>query len=203
MRACSGRGGGTVRAKSVRMRCTGTWAARSTCRVGAGALGCAVIRAKSAGKASRQLKLCGQPRRCAPRLGSLHVWLWTGGSRGCGARLGRTDRLKITLPENVTFLRRKASVPLSRDLRDGPTLTEAMAALGWLSYRMQAPLVHAMRPCFSSGAAHHDRRSCPHPNEQAPAPVRTSSMYRATRRGWGPSGQSPSWLLQAHSPGRS
>ena len=32
--------------------------------------------------------------------------------------------------ENVTFLRGFASVPLSRDLRDGPTLTEAMAALG-------------------------------------------------------------------------
>ena len=40
--------------------------------------------------------------------------------------------------------------------------------------------MRALRPCFSSGAAHHDRRSCPHPNEQAPAPVHASSLYRAT-----------------------
>ena len=53
MRACSGRGGGTVRARSVRMRCTGAWAARGTCRVGAGALGCAVIRAKGGGEQGR------------------------------------------------------------------------------------------------------------------------------------------------------
>jgi len=53
LRACSGRGGGTVRAKSVRMRCTGAWAARSTCRVGVGALGCAAIRAKGGGEKGR------------------------------------------------------------------------------------------------------------------------------------------------------
>ena len=68
---------------------------------------------------------------------------------------------------------------------------------------MQAPLVHAMRPCFSAGRAHRARKSGTEPNEQAPTPVRTSSLYRATRRGWGPSGQPPSWLLQAHSTGRS
>ena len=50
----------------------------------------------------------------------------------------------------------------------------------------------AKRPCFSSGG------------RAFSAPVRrTSSTYRATRQGWGPSGQPPSWLLQAHSPGRS
>ena len=103
----------------------------------------------------------------------------------------------------MTFRKSFASVPLTRELRDGPTLTAAMAALEARRHRMQAPLVHAMTPCFSAGASHHDRKSCPDPNEQAPTPVRTSSLYRATRRGWGPSGQPPSWLLQAHSPGRS
>ena len=99
----------------------------------------------------------------------------------------------------MTFRKSFASVPLTRELRDGPTLTAAMAALEARRHRMQAPLVRAMTPCFSAGASHHDRKSCP----EAPTPVRTSSMYRATRRGWGPSGQPPSWLLPAHSPGHS
>jgi len=33
-----------------RMRCTGAWAARDTCRAGAGALGCAAMRAKGGAK---------------------------------------------------------------------------------------------------------------------------------------------------------
>ena len=42
-----------------------------------------------------------------------------------GARLGRTDRLT-----NVTFLRRKASVPLRREFQTTTTAGAAMAALG-------------------------------------------------------------------------
>ena len=68
---------------------------------------------------------------------------------------------------------------------------------------MQAPLVHAMRPCFSAGRAHRARKSGTEPNEQAPTPVHASSLYRATRQGWGPHSQPPSWRLPAHSPGRS
>ena len=64
-------------------------------------------------------------------------------------------------------------------------------------------MVRALRPCFSSGRAHRALQSCPEPYEQAPTPVHASSLYRATRQGWGPSGQPPSWLLPAHSPGRS
>ena len=64
-------------------------------------------------------------------------------------------------------------------------------------------MARVMRPCFSAGHGHLARRSCPEPYEQAPTPVHTSSLYRATRQVWGPSGQPPSWLLQAHSPGRS
>ena len=103
----------------------------------------------------------------------------------------------------MTKVRRKASVPLSRALGDATALSAAMAALEARRHGTQAPLVRAVTPCSSAGASHHDRKSCPDPNEQAPTPMRTSSLYRATRQGWGPSGQTPSWLLQAHSPGRS
>ena len=61
----------------------------------------------------------------------------------------------------------------------------------------------AKRPCFSSGGRAFSTENGFERISKAPAPVRTSSLYRATRRGWGPSGQPPSWLLQAHSPGRS
>ena len=64
-------------------------------------------------------------------------------------------------------------------------------------------MVRALRPCFSSGRAHRAWKTGIQPSEQAPTPLRTSSLHCATRRGWGPSGQPPSWLLQAHSPGRS
>ena len=64
-------------------------------------------------------------------------------------------------------------------------------------------MVRALRPSFSSGRAHRACKTGFEPSEQAPTPVRTSSLYRARRQGWGPSGQPPSWLLQAHSPGRS
>ena len=63
--------------------------------------------------------------------------------------------------------------------------------------------MRALRPCFSSARAHRARKSGTEPNEQAPTPVHASSLYRATRRGWGPSGQPPSWLPPAHSPGHS
>ena len=103
----------------------------------------------------------------------------------------------------MTKVRRKASVPLTREFGDAPALSAAMAALEARRHRMQAPLVHAMTPCFSKGASHHDRKSCPEPNEQALTPVHASSLYCATRQGWGPHGQPPSWLLPPHSPGRS
>ena len=61
----------------------------------------------------------------------------------------------------------------------------------------------AKRPCFSSGGHAFSTENGFERISKAPAPVRTSSLYRATRRGWGPSGQPPSWLLPAHSPGRS
>ena len=61
----------------------------------------------------------------------------------------------------------------------------------------------AKRPCFSSGGRAFSTENGLERINKAPAPVRTSSLYRATRRGWGPSGQPPSWLLPAHSPGRS
>ena len=103
----------------------------------------------------------------------------------------------------MTKVRRKASVTLRREFRDGPTLTAAMAALEARRHGTQAPLVRAVRPCFSSGRAHRAWKTGIEPNEQAPTPVHASSLYRATRKGWGPSGQPPSWLLPAHSPGRS
>ena len=62
-------------------------------------------------------------------------------------------------------------------------------------------MVRALRHSFSSGAAHRALQSCPEPYEQAPAPVHASSLYCATRQGWGPHGQPPSWLLPAHYPG--
>jgi hypothetical protein len=64
-------------------------------------------------------------------------------------------------------------------------------------------LVRALRPCFSSGGRAFSTENGFERISKAPTPVRTSSLYRATRQGWGPSGQPPSWLLQAHSPGRS
>ena len=63
--------------------------------------------------------------------------------------------------------------------------------------------MRALRPCFSSGRAHRALQSCPEPYEQAPTPVHASSLYCATRQGWGPHGQPPSRPLLAHSPGRS
>ena len=63
-------------------------------------------------------------------------------------------------------------------------------------------MVRAKRPCFSSGRAHRAWKTGFEPSEQAPAPVHASSLYLSTRQGWGPSGQPPSWLLPAHSPGR-
>ena len=60
-----------------------------------------------------------------------------------------------------------------------------------------------MRRLTKAGRALRGRRCSPEPNEQAPAPVHASSLYRAMRQGWGPHGQPPSWLLPADSPGRS
>ena len=80
----------------------------------------------------------------------------------------------------------KSVRPTEARAGDAPALSAAMAALGWLSYRMQAPLVRAMRPCFSAGRAHRARKSGTEPNERAPTPVLASSLYHATRQGWGP-----------------
>ena len=110
-----------------------------------------------------------------------------------------SDRIVLFVTKSKT----KSVRPTEARAGDAPALSAAMAALGWLSYRMQAPLVHAIRPCFSAGRAHRARKSGTEPNERAPTPVLASSLYRATRQGWGPNGQPPSWLLPAHSPGRS
>jgi len=79
----------------------------------------------------------------------------------------------------------------------------ATATLGAQSLSTEAPLGRAKRLCFSSGGRAFSTENGLERISKAPTPVRTSSLYRATRRGWGPSGQPPSWLLQAHSPGRS
>ena len=114
----------------------------------------------------------------------------------CTRRWGRTS-------ENVTFLRGFASVPLRRALGAATPLAAATADSEASSLSTQATLGRAKGGLLRAGGAPGGRRCSPEPNEQAPAPVRTSSLYRATRRGWGPSGQPPSWLLPAHSPGRS
>ena len=105
--------------------------------------------------------------------------------------------------ENVTFFRRKASVPLSRALGDATPLAGVTAHSEAPSLDMAASLGRVKDGLFRAGGALVRRRCSPEPNEQAPTPVRTSSLYRATRQGWGPSGQPPSWLLPPHSPGRS
>ena len=103
----------------------------------------------------------------------------------------------------MTFRKSFASVPLCADLRDATPLAAPTADSEALSLNMEATLGRVKGGLFRAGGAPCGRRCSTHPNEQAPTPVRTSSLYRATRRGWGPSGQPPSWLLQAHSPGRS
>ena len=64
-------------------------------------------------------------------------------------------------------------------------------------------MVRVLRSCFSSGREHRAWKTGIEPREQAPTPVHASSLYCATRQGWGPHGQPPSRLLPAHSPGRS
>ena len=64
-------------------------------------------------------------------------------------------------------------------------------------------MVRALRTCFSSGGRAFSTENGLERISKAPTPVRTSSLYRAPRRGWGPHGQPSSWLLPAHSPGRS
>ena len=97
--------------------------------------------------------------------------------------------------------------------RGGPTerralgaatpLAAATADSGAFSLNMQATLGRVKGGLFRAGGAPCGRRCSTEPNEQAPAPVHASSLYRATRQGWGPIGQPPSWLLPAHSPGHS
>ena len=91
---------------------------------------------------------------------------------------------------------------LRRDL-SGATPLAARRDSGALSLSMAATLGRVKDGLFRAGGALDGRRCSTHPNEQAPTLVRESSMYRATRQGWGPHGQPPSWLLPAHSPGRS
>ena len=64
-------------------------------------------------------------------------------------------------------------------------------------------MVRAVRPCFSSGGHAFSTENGLERINKAPTPVHASSLYRATRQGWGPIGQPPSWLLPAHSPGHS
>ena len=105
--------------------------------------------------------------------------------------------------ENVTILRGFASVPLRRALGAATPLAAATADSGAFSLNMQATLGRVKGGLFRAGGAPDGRRCTTHPNEQAPTPVRTSSLYCATRQGRGPHGQPSSWLLPAHSPGRS
>ena len=103
----------------------------------------------------------------------------------------------------MTFRKSFASVPLSRALGDATPLAGVTAHSEALSLDMAASLGRVKDGLFRAGGALDGRRCSPEPNEQAPTPVHASSLYRATRKGWGPHGQPPSWLLPAHSPGRS
>ena len=114
----------------------------------------------------------------------------------CTRRWGRTS-------ENVTKVRRKASVPLRTALSGATPLAGVTAHSEALSLDMAASLGRVKDGLFRAGGALVGRRCSPEPNEQAPTPVHASSLYCATRQGWGPHGQQPSWLLTAHSPGRS
>ena len=105
--------------------------------------------------------------------------------------------------ENVTILKGKASVPLRRALGAATPLAAATADSGASSLNMEATLGRVKDGLIRAGGAPCGRRCSTEPNEQAPAPVRTPSLYRASRQGWGPNGQPPSLLLPAHSPGRS
>ena len=106
--------------------------------------------------------------------------------------------------ENVTlFSRFRVRPTLSRALGDATPLAAATADSGASSLNIAATLGRVKDGLFRGGGAPCGRRCSTEPNEQAPTPVRTPSLYRTTRRGWGPHGQPPSWLLPAHSPGRS
>ena len=80
-------------------------------------------------------------------------------------------------------------------------LAAATADSEALSLSTQATLGRVKDGLFRTGGALDGRRCSIDPNEQAPIPVHASSLYRATRRGWGPHGQQASCLLQAHYPG--
>ena len=101
----------------------------------------------------------------------------------------------------MTKVRRKASVPLRRALSGATPLAAATADSEALSLNRAAALGRVKGRLFRAGGAPDGRRCSTHPNEQAPAPVHASSLYRATRQGWGPHSQPPSWLLPVHSPG--
>ena len=103
--------------------------------------------------------------------------------------------------ENVTILRGFASVPLRRALGAATPLAAATADSGASSLNMEATLGRVKGGLFRTGGALDGRRCSTDPNEQAPTLVHASSLYRATRRGWGPHGQQASCLLQAHYPG--
>ena len=77
----------------------------------------------------------------------------------------------------------------------------ATADSGALSLSIEAILGRVKDGLFRTGGALDGRRCSTDPNEQAPTLVHASSLYRATRRGWGPHGQQASCLLQAHYPG--
>ena len=79
----------------------------------------------------------------------------------------------------------------------------ATATIGAQSLSTEAPLDRARRLCFGSGGHAFSTENGLERINKAPTPVHASSLYRATRRGWGPHGQPSSWLLPAHSPGRS
>ena len=74
---------------------------------------------------------------------------------------------------------------LRRDL-SGATPLAARRDSGALSLSMAATLGRVKDGLFRAGGALDGRRCSTHPNEQAPTLVRESSMYRATRQGWGP-----------------
>ena len=111
----------------------------------------------------------------------------------------RVGQIVLVCDESKT----KSVRPTDRALSGATPLAAATADPEALSLSTQATLGRAKGGLFRAGGAPCGRRCSTEPSEQAPTPVHASSLYCATRQGWGPHGQPPSWLLQAHSPGRS
>ena len=112
--------------------------------------------------------------------------------------------LGLSHPPQVGWPTRPGAGRAARPPRPAPGRRDWAAATadsGALSLSIEAILGRVKDGLFRTGGALDGRRCSTDPNEQAPTLVHASSLYRATRRGWGPHGQQASCLLQAHYPG--